>query len=589
MAPLQADIAEIDAARLAADRALLDHRDRMAALAQEIRRPGPDQAAADDRNVVVDRAHGAVYHRGVAKRTSERTPCMADIRADILIFGTGNFAGRIALDLAATASEPVTVAIAGRNRERLEWLRTAGNARAAMFDRPARFVSHRGRPVGRGRGRRRDRGGRAEGGRAGGLVPDRLGHQQSGQCLDAARRRRRPERDRGAAGAALDRGRARRQGGAAAGSLHQLLLCRRGQSADRRARSADHLRGRQRRDPRQRVLRRARARPRPAEGARALPEPRAVAAAGRDAWRPVARACGSTARRSPTCIGALPMSQLTREPAIEISGASGVPLMLAMAAGRDWSGHVPGPHGLPGGYPVRLAAGEIELDLPASLTRDGGDRLEPALRAGERARGRHGRARDLYRAPCASVSRRSAPISRRASMCGDIDDVYRDMNDLRSRLEARLALTARASMRRDRLDSGPATREDDLSSARAARVARAKSGRSDMNRRVLLAAIAAAADERTGRPCAGADRVRRDHAALAAGRDRRSASRSSAAAKSPSNISTRRAACSAARSCCRSTTPPARTRPASRPIAGWSRTRRRSRCSASSTAASTSR
>ena len=67
---------------------------------------------------------------------------MTDIRADILIFGTGNFAGRIALDLAATASEPVTVAIAGRNRDRLDWLRTAGNARAAMFDRPARFISH---------------------------------------------------------------------------------------------------------------------------------------------------------------------------------------------------------------------------------------------------------------------------------------------------------------------------------------------------------------------------------------------------------------------------------------------------------------
>ena len=73
---------------------------------------------------------------------------MTDIRADILIFGTGNFAGRIALDLAATASEPVTVAIAGRNRDRLDWLRTAGNARAAMFDRPARFTSHRGRSVG---------------------------------------------------------------------------------------------------------------------------------------------------------------------------------------------------------------------------------------------------------------------------------------------------------------------------------------------------------------------------------------------------------------------------------------------------------
>ena len=54
---------------------------------------------------------------------------------------------------------------------------------------------------------------------------------------------------------------------------------------------------------------------------------------------------------------------------MEISGASGVPLMLAMAARRDWSGHVPGPNGLPGGYPVRFAAGAIDLDLPPDLTR----------------------------------------------------------------------------------------------------------------------------------------------------------------------------------------------------------------------------
>src|SRR5437762_2775578 len=76
----------------------------------------------------------------LAQRTSA---AMTDHRADILIFGTGNFAGRIALDLAATASEPVTVAIAGRNRDRLDWLRTAGNARAALFNRPARLISHR--------------------------------------------------------------------------------------------------------------------------------------------------------------------------------------------------------------------------------------------------------------------------------------------------------------------------------------------------------------------------------------------------------------------------------------------------------------
>nr|QEO74698.1 hypothetical protein [uncultured bacterium] len=66
---------------------------------------------------------------------------MQDIRADILIFGTGSFAGRIAMDLATTATQPVAVTIAGRNRDRLQWLRTAGNARAAMFDCPARFFT----------------------------------------------------------------------------------------------------------------------------------------------------------------------------------------------------------------------------------------------------------------------------------------------------------------------------------------------------------------------------------------------------------------------------------------------------------------
>ncbi len=46
--------------------------------------------------------------------------------------------------------------------------------------------------------------------------------------------------------------------------------------------------------------------------------------------------------------------QLTPEPAIEISGASGVTLILALAAGTSWRGHAPGPDGLPGGYPVCL-------------------------------------------------------------------------------------------------------------------------------------------------------------------------------------------------------------------------------------------
>ena len=55
---------------------------------------------------------------------------------DILIFGTGSFAQRIACDLAATATQPTRVAIAGRNALRLAWIRTAARARADMFARP---------------------------------------------------------------------------------------------------------------------------------------------------------------------------------------------------------------------------------------------------------------------------------------------------------------------------------------------------------------------------------------------------------------------------------------------------------------------
>src|SRR5262245_66039747 len=55
---------------------------------------------------------------------------------DILIFGSGSFAQRIACDLAATATEPITLGLAGRNAARLAWIATAARARAHMFARP---------------------------------------------------------------------------------------------------------------------------------------------------------------------------------------------------------------------------------------------------------------------------------------------------------------------------------------------------------------------------------------------------------------------------------------------------------------------
>ena len=55
----------------------------------------------------------------------------------LLLFGTGAFAGRIACDIGATAEAPVTVVIAGRNRDRLDWL-------VHRRPRPRRGVRHAG-------------------------------------------------------------------------------------------------------------------------------------------------------------------------------------------------------------------------------------------------------------------------------------------------------------------------------------------------------------------------------------------------------------------------------------------------------------
>lgn len=53
-----------------------------------------------------------------------------------------------------------------------------------------------------------------------------------------------------------------------------------------------------------------------------------------------------------------------------ISGGSAVPVLLALAGHGDILAHVPGPGGLPGGYPVRVTAGQVTLDLPKGITRD---------------------------------------------------------------------------------------------------------------------------------------------------------------------------------------------------------------------------
>jgi hypothetical protein len=52
-----------------------------------------------------------------------------------------------------------------------------------------------------------------------------------------------------------------------------------------------------------------------------------------------------------------------------ISGASAVPVLLALAGEGQRRVHVPGPSGLPGGYPVQVDATGVTLDLPPGMTR----------------------------------------------------------------------------------------------------------------------------------------------------------------------------------------------------------------------------
>ena len=205
IAPLKTQIAEVDGARCGAQPVLLDHRDRAPSLAQEIGREATHEPAADNRHVDGCGCHcvpgsdasrcrrqgtGSARGQGGHDKGKHMTdPC------DILIFGTGSFAQRIACDLAATATKPTRVAIAGRNALRLAWIRTAARARADMFGRPVAIDTHDDRSRRRRPCRRAAGEAPAHRHRAGGITADGLRYFRRRQRVDAPRRRRRIECD----------------------------------------------------------------------------------------------------------------------------------------------------------------------------------------------------------------------------------------------------------------------------------------------------------------------------------------------------------------------------------------------------------
>ncbi|PZN99989.1 MAG: hypothetical protein DCF30_10685 [Hyphomicrobiales bacterium] len=286
---------------------------------------------------------------------------------DILILGTGSFAARIAFDIAAVAAEPVEVIIAGRNRSRLDWLRTAANARAAMFGSKARFTSYA----------------------ADLLAPDAsdtlLAATNPHVLVQAASIQ--TSQIIAQSGNAWTR--LVSEGGLSATAVFQALISSRVAAAiSRRALPVtlincsfpDVVNG----------MIAAQGHPVACgmgnvailsnvfAGSASVPHSAEIKVLAHyqnlAAWRQVPSARSGRPPRVwidgqevEDVFGRFADIQLTPEPVIEISGASGVPMLLALAGGRDWAGHVPGPNGLPGGYPVRLSKGKLELDLPPGL------------------------------------------------------------------------------------------------------------------------------------------------------------------------------------------------------------------------------
>jgi len=286
---------------------------------------------------------------------------------DILISGTGSFAARIAFDIAAVATDPVEVVIAGRNRSRLNWLRTAASARAAMFGSKARFTAH---------------------------AVDLLAPDASDELLAATNPRIfvqaasiQTSQIIAQTGNAWTR--LVSEGGLSATAVFQALIssrvaaaiARRGQPVTLiNCSFPDVVNGLITAQGHQvacgmgnvAILSNVFA------GSASVPRGASIKVLAHyqnlAAWRqPPEQRSGRAPRvwidgiEVEDVFARFADIQLTPEPVIEISGASGVPMLLAMAAGGDWSGHVPGPNGLPGGYPVRLSHGELALDLPPGL------------------------------------------------------------------------------------------------------------------------------------------------------------------------------------------------------------------------------
>lgn len=357
------------------------------------------------------------------------------MKADIVLFGTGSFAARILFDLAATSRAPLSIAVAGRDRARLDWMRTAAAARADMFGTGVRVSAHHLAVLSTD----------AVAGLLMMLTPRAVANTASVQ-------RGRVVTDRPDGWAKLTQ-----EAGLGMTALLQVRISLDIARAVAAAVPGAHFINCCYPDVVNPILAAAGVPIACGIGNVAILAHAfaGVLGPGYPRLRLIAQHAALSAFRKPVeqRQGRAPLRlwigdeevdevferfaqvKLAVEPVIDISGASGAPLMVALASGADWVGHAPGPNGLPGGYPVRIHQGRLELDLPPGLSK----REAVAWNAAFEQRngvvvGPDGRVH--YTGKVEAVLRRVSPMIAEGFAVADFDQAYDALFDLRSRLAA---------------------------------------------------------------------------------------------------------------------------------------------------------
>jgi hypothetical protein len=357
--------------------------------------------------------------------------------ADLLLFGSGGFAARIAFDIAATATSPIRVVIAGRNAVRRDWLRVAANARAANFSRPAFFRAHAIDLL------------------IPGAADEAIAAYRPKVVVQAAS----TQTSSVISGQKDAWGQLVTEGGLGITAVFNALFSSRVARSVKQAGSDADFVNCGFPDVVNSILA---ALDLPitcgfgnvAILATAFAGEQGIRRPGRlkvlahyetiGAWRrPAAERTGMPAARVwiddaevADIYATFPAVKLTPEPVIDISGATGVPLILAMIADTQWQGHAPGPNGLPGGYPVVLREGILDLDLPSPIGR------AEAIAWNARFEAEDGLAVDTagharYSGRLYEKLRAVSPSLAEGFAVRDIEAVHKEMEALRAVLQAR--------------------------------------------------------------------------------------------------------------------------------------------------------